>query len=65
MAITVPYKVDVVPLLDAVDDDVKAIGAANYLTIEDGRMIDHNNTPQDALDDFNSCAYFRTTPLLR
>lgn len=43
MAITVPYKVDVVPLLDAVDDDVKAIGAANYLTIENGRMIGHNN----------------------
>ena len=34
MAITVPYKVAVMPLLDAVDDDVRAIGAANYLTIE-------------------------------
>lgn len=43
MCITVPYKVDVLPLLDAVDADVKAIGAANYLTIENGRMIGHNN----------------------
>jgi len=43
MAITVPYKVAVIPLLDEVDDDVRAIGAANYLTIEEGRLIGHNN----------------------
>lgn len=43
MAITVPYKVAVIPLLDEVDDDVRAIGAANYLTIERGRLIGHNN----------------------
>ncbi|WP_295536138.1 shikimate dehydrogenase [Synechococcus sp. UW140] len=43
MAITVPYKVAVMPLLDSVDDDVRAIGAANYLTIEQGRLIGHNN----------------------
>jgi shikimate dehydrogenase len=43
IGITVPWKVQVIPLLDAVDDDVRAIGAANYLTIEDGRLIGHNN----------------------
>lgn len=43
MAITVPYKVAVIPLLDEVDDDVRAIGAANYMTIEEGRLIGHNN----------------------
>jgi shikimate dehydrogenase len=43
MAITVPWKVAVIPLLDAVDDDVRAIGAANYMTIENGRLIGHNN----------------------
>jgi shikimate dehydrogenase len=43
MCITVPYKVAVIPLLDAVDDDVRAIGAANYTTIEQGRLIGHNN----------------------
>ncbi|MEB3193634.1 MAG: shikimate dehydrogenase [Cyanobacteriota bacterium] len=43
MAITVPYKVAVIPLLDGVDDDVRAIGAANYMTIEEGRLIGHNN----------------------
>jgi shikimate dehydrogenase len=42
-AITVPYKVAVIPLLDEVDDDVKAISAANYVTIEKGRLIGHNN----------------------
>jgi shikimate dehydrogenase len=39
----VPYKVAVIPLLDEVDDDVRAIGAANYVTIEHGRLIGHNN----------------------
>lgn len=43
MAITVPYKVAVMALLDEVDDDVRAIGAANFLTIVDGRLIGHNN----------------------
>ena len=43
MGITVPWKVAVIPLLDAVDADVQAIGAANYLTIENGRLIGHNN----------------------
>jgi shikimate dehydrogenase len=43
MAVTVPWKVAVIPLLDEVDDDVRAIGAANYMTIEDGRLIGHNN----------------------
>lgn len=42
-AITVPYKVAVIPLLDEVDDDVRAIGAANYVTIEGGRLVGHNN----------------------
>lgn len=43
MCITVPWKVAVMPLLDEIDDDVKAIGAANYMTIEAGRLIGHNN----------------------
>ena len=43
MAITVPYKVAVIPLLDEVDDDVRTIGAANYVTIEKGRLVGHNN----------------------
>jgi shikimate dehydrogenase len=41
--ITVPYKIASIPCLDAVDDDVRAIGAANYVTFEDGSMVGHNN----------------------
>ena len=43
MCITVPYKVAAMPLLDEVDDDVRAIGATNYITIEQRRLIGHNN----------------------
>lgn len=43
MCITVPWKVAVMPLLDDVDDDARAIGAANYLTVEQGRLVGHNN----------------------
>ena len=41
--ITVPYKIAVIENLDGCDDDVRVIGAANYVTFEDGRMIGHNN----------------------
>jgi shikimate dehydrogenase len=43
MCITVPWKVAVIPMLDEVDDDVRAIGAANYMTVENGRLVGHNN----------------------
>ena len=41
--ITVPYKIDAIPHLDGIDDDARIIGAANYVTVEDGRLIGHNN----------------------
>ena len=41
--ITVPYKIDSIPYLDAIDDDARVIGAANYVTVEDGRLVGHNN----------------------
>jgi len=41
--ITVPYKIASIPCLDAVDEDVRVIGAANYVTFEDGSTIGHNN----------------------
>jgi shikimate dehydrogenase len=43
MAITVPYKVAVIPLLDEVDADVQAIGACNHITMESGRLVGHNS----------------------
>ncbi len=41
--ITVPYKIASLSSLDAMDEDVRVIGAANYVTFEDGRIIGHNN----------------------
>ncbi len=41
--ITVPYKVASIAHMDEVDDDVRAIGAVNWMTIEEGRLIGHNN----------------------
>ena len=41
--ITVPYKIAAITCLDGVDQDVDAIGATNYVTFENGRMIGHNN----------------------
>ncbi len=41
--ITVPYKIASLEHLDDVDDDVRAIGATNYVTIEGDRLIAHNN----------------------
>ena len=41
--ITVPYKVAAIRHLDEADADVRAIGAVNWMTIEGGRLIGHNN----------------------
>lgn len=41
--ITVPYKIAAIQSLDSVDADVRVIGAANYVTFENGRMVGHNN----------------------
>lgn len=41
--ITVPYKVAAIPYLDEADADVRTIGAVNWMTIQDGRLIGHNN----------------------
>ena len=41
--ITVPYKVVSIPHLDEVDKDVQAIGACNYMTMQNGRLTGHNN----------------------
>jgi len=41
--ITVPYKISAIPFLDGIDEDAAAIGAANWVTNENGRLIGHNN----------------------
>ncbi len=43
VCITVPYKVATISHLDEVDADVRAIGAVNWISIQDGRLTGHNN----------------------
>ncbi|MFN2465383.1 MAG: shikimate dehydrogenase [Candidatus Dormibacteria bacterium] len=40
--VTVPYKLDVVPAMDAVDADVRRLGALNTIVSADGRLSGHN-----------------------
>ncbi len=40
--ITVPHKEKVIPLLDAVSEDARMIGAVNTIEVKDGRLIGHN-----------------------
>lgn len=42
-AITVPYKIEAVRHLDDFDEDVRVMGCTNYVTIEDGRFVGHQN----------------------
>lgn len=40
--VTIPFKQEVMPLLDAVDPLAAAVGAVNTIRIDDGRLIGHN-----------------------
>jgi shikimate dehydrogenase len=40
--ITHPYKQSVIPLLDDLSDDARALGAANTIVLKDGKRIGHN-----------------------
>ena len=40
--ITIPYKEKIIPLLDALDDSARAIGAVNTVAIQNGRMTGYN-----------------------
>ena len=46
--VTIPYKQDVIPYLDSLDDNAKAIGAVNTIVNKDGRL---EGTCQQALED--------------
>lgn len=39
--VTIPYKEQIIPLLDGVDDAVKACGAVNTVEVREGRLIGH------------------------
>ena len=40
--VTIPYKQEILPLLDAVDNMAAEIGAVNCVSVEEGRLIGHN-----------------------
>jgi len=40
--VTIPYKRDIVPMLDATDPVAEAVGAVNCVCVSDGRLIGHN-----------------------
>ena len=40
--VTIPYKEAVIPYLDELSDEAKAIGAVNVIAFQDGKTIGHN-----------------------
>lgn len=40
--VTIPYKQDVIPYLDELDENAKAIGAVNTIVNKDGKLYGHN-----------------------
>ena len=40
--VTIPYKKDVIPYLDSMDDNAKAIGAVNTIVNTDGKLRGYN-----------------------
>ena len=59
--ITVPYKIAAIPFLDAIDEDARVIGAANWVTNENGRLIGHNNDGKGVVKAINIRATRITT----
>ncbi|WP_343223622.1 shikimate dehydrogenase [Paenibacillus oenotherae] len=40
--VTIPHKLDIIPLLDEIDESAQAIGAVNTIVNEDGNLIGYN-----------------------
>ncbi len=58
--VTIPYKEDVVSLLDAYDAAAVKIGAVNTIVNRDGRLVGYNTDAAGfirALTDFTGCAF--------
>jgi len=41
-SVTIPYKLEILPLLDDLTDDARSIGAVNSVKVDRGRLIGHN-----------------------
>lgn len=48
--VTVPYKREVIPYLDALDPVAEAVGAVNCVSVEQGRLMGHNTDAPAFLD---------------
>lgn len=40
--VTYPYKIEIIPLLDELSDNARAVGAVNTVVLRDGRRMGHN-----------------------
>jgi shikimate dehydrogenase len=43
LTLTIPYKEEIIPFLDELSDEVKAIGAVNVIQFKGGKKIGHNS----------------------
>ena len=50
LSVTMPLKEAILPYLDEIDEEAKAIGAVNTLTLEKGRITGYNTDGKGALD---------------
>ena len=58
MAVTIPHKESIMPLLDEISSEAQEIGAVNTIVVRDGRLIGHNTDADgfsEALTRFLDC----------
>ncbi len=49
VGVTIPYKIDILPYLDELDDDASRIGAVNAIVNRDGRLLGANTDGRGAV----------------
>lgn len=50
LSVTMPLKEQVLPFLDEIDEEAKAIGAVNTICVKNGRLMGYNTDGKGALD---------------
>ena len=50
LSVTIPHKTSVLPLLDALDETARKVGAVNTVVIDGGRVIGYNMDVQGAME---------------